>query len=365
MGLEQVTDNLFAVWALTPGGAKLGRRLAEELLSADFFISDKLAGPAGPIEKVNTFSSLAAAVEANFFKYRGHVFIFAAGIAIRVIAGLLKSKTLDPAVVVMDEKGLHAVSLLSGHIGGANQLALTVSQITGAVPVITTATDVNHQPAIDVIAGNASLVIENPGQIKRINMGFIQNKRMKIYDPYSLIHPCLPKALVSLCPCDDPCLDVFCSDTIQSVPRETLIVRPVLLHLGIGCNRGTTSDEIISFVHKVLSKNKLSLISVCRLASIVVKADETGLLDCAKTLGRELKFYSGDELRTVKNIKTPSKMAEKYLGVKSVCEAAAILSSDRGCLVVPKKIKGNVTLAAARTRPVCLSSEPDLVTGIT
>ncbi|MFO7886593.1 MAG: cobalamin biosynthesis protein [Desulfobacteraceae bacterium] len=328
--------------------------MTEKLSPADLFVSDKLAGMACPVERVNFFSSLAGAVDASFFKYRGHVFIFAAGIAVRVIAGLLKSKSLDPAVVVMDEKGQHAISLLSGHIGGANQLALKVSQITGSVPVITTATDVNHLPAIDEIAGNAKLAIENPGRIKRINMGFLQNKRMRIYDPYSLIHPCLPEELFSLCPSDDPYLDVYCSDVIGFVPRETLVLRPVFLHVGVGCNRGTSADEIFGFVHSVFTKNKLSLRSVCRLASIDVKADETGLLECAKTLGLELKFYSGDELRSVNNIKTPSKMAEKYLGVKSVCEAAAILSSDRGSLAVPKKIKGNVTLAAARIRLVCL-----------
>ncbi len=106
------------------------------------------------------------------------------GIVVRVIAPCIASKTRDPAVVVMDEKGRHVISLLSGHIGGANRLAVAISEKLHATPVITTATDLHQVPAIDVIAVDNGLFIENPEAIKTISMAFLNQTPVYLHDPY-------------------------------------------------------------------------------------------------------------------------------------------------------------------------------------
>ncbi|MEA1969179.1 MAG: cobalt-precorrin 5A hydrolase [Thermodesulfobacteriota bacterium] len=343
---------VLAVWAITPGGIKQGPKIVDAFEKADFFISSKLASSFKVSDKEIIFTSLAKEVAENFKKYQGHIFIFSTGIAVRLIAPLLKSKLTDPAVVVLDDQGLHAVSLIAGHIGGANDLALKVAEVTGADPVITTATDVNDLPAIDSIAKKMGLAIENPGMIKKINMAFLMNSKIDLYDPYSLVAPLLPEHLRNLTEssCKRP-MDLFCSDFTKNVPRETLILRPVFLFVGIGCNRGTSSEEIYEFLSFVFKSSSLSLQSIKKIATTHVKADEEGLLICAEKMGIEIDYFTKQELNSVETIETPSKIVEKHMGVKSVCEAAAILASNRGKLVIPKMKKGNVTVAAARKEP--------------
>jgi cobalt-precorrin 5A hydrolase len=109
------------------------------------------------------------------------------GIVVRIIAPLIRSKLEDPAVVVVDDRGNHAISLLSGHLGGANALAAEVAELIRAKPVITTATDVNQILAIDVLAKEKHLIIENPEAIKIVNMALLKGERIGLHDPYGLM----------------------------------------------------------------------------------------------------------------------------------------------------------------------------------
>jgi cobalt-precorrin 5A hydrolase len=127
-------------------------------------------------------------------QYTGHIFIMSTGIVVRVIAPLIRHKTEDPAVVVVDDRGMHAISLLSGHLGGANELAQKIAGIIGAKPVITTATDVNLVPAIDVLAKEKSLFIENPEAIKTVNMALLRGDKIHVHDPFSFLANCLPNS---------------------------------------------------------------------------------------------------------------------------------------------------------------------------
>ena len=154
-------NNELAVWALTSQGADLGAKIAKGLPNVDLYFSAKLKKPAAPSL---AFSNLSNALQKQFNKYQGHIFIMSSGIVVRMIAPLIKNKIKDPAVVVMDEKGRHAISLLSGHIGGANELAQKIGRLIGAEPVITTATDVNDLPAIDLWAQKKDLFIQLNGR---------------------------------------------------------------------------------------------------------------------------------------------------------------------------------------------------------
>ncbi|OQY13318.1 MAG: hypothetical protein B6I31_01460 [Desulfobacteraceae bacterium 4572_19] len=143
---------------------------------------------------------------------------------------------------------------------------------------------------------------------------------------------------------------VFDKNKKVNVSRETLILRPPIIAVGIGCNRNTPKEEIEKLFFKTLKNFTLSEKSVFTLASINLKDDEIGLLEFAKEQNIKIKFFKKDELNKVENIKTPSIVAKKYTGARSVCEAAAILAADKGNLIVSKQISGNVTLAIARKK---------------
>lgn len=356
-----------AIWAITPGGVKLGVRLArgfdkEVHGDTDFFISEKLAKDLDLSKRVHLFQKLSTALSLEFHNYLAHIFIFSTGIAVRMIAPLLKSKLHDPAVLVMDDRGINAISLVSGHIGGANDLAHAVAGIIGARPVITTATDVNLLPSIDMVAKKNNLIIENPEMIKTINMAFLQGESIEIQDSFGLVYPHIPEQsgiLRENTPSGTRAA-VICSDTITHVPRGTLVLRPPTLSVGIGCNRGTSLEEIQSLLYEVFEEKALCLNSIFTLATTDVKMDEDGILSLGKSLGLSIRFYDRLSLNSVTTIENPSRVVEKYLGVKSVCEAAAILASNRGRLIVPKVKLGNVTLAVARKSTDFLLSEPGL-----
>ncbi len=372
-------NNEIGIWAITPGGGKLGLELAEKLGSgADFYISEWLGRSSDfkikgmhksyhyddRIINIFLFQSLAKKIKEKFSSYSGHVFIFSTGIAVRVIAPLLQSKLKDPAVVVMDDRGRHAISLVSGHIGNANALTEKIAELMGADPVITTATDINELPAIDVIAKQQGLIIENPGMIKNINMAFLKNEKICIIDPYNIISPFIPESFWQSkgvdghgndiikgalgIDKDNGFFSILCSDEIIPVSRETLVLRPPSLVIGIGCNRNTSLEEMEGFIGNAFHSSHLSVKSITLIASSDIKRDEQGLLKLAEKMQLAIKFYSKDQLNSVENIKNPSEMVEKHIGVKSVCEAAAILASKGGKLIVPKVKKGNATLAVAR-----------------
>lgn len=346
-----------AIWALTPGGAELALRLTDRLPAASCFLSSKIARNR---TEVHIFNNFKATVAENFSKYSGHIFIMAAGIVVRTIAPYLRHKTQDPAVVVMDEAGRFAVSLVSGHIGGANELAETAARITGGQAVITTATDVNQIPAIDLLAKQKNLGIENPDAIKAINMALLTGQKIAVYDPHSQIGghawPILPQIVPGdtsegriAAVLNQADAGVFIDDKTQpDLGPTVLVLRPPSLAVGMGCNRNTTSEEMQNLLGEVFDRFKLSLKSIATLASVDLKADETGLLELARQLNLDLTCFTRKQLEQIENVPTPSAVVNKHIGVNSVCEAAAILGARMGCLIVPKQKSLNATLAIAR-----------------
>ena len=354
-----------AIWVITPNGTKLAEILSRNLSESDVYISQKIAEtPIGCL----SFENLSETLRHKFNQYSGHIFIMSTGIVVRVIAPLVKSKLEDPAVVVVDDQANHAISLLSGHLGGANALTLKIAHIIGADPVITTATDVNRVPAIDVLAKEMNLLIENPRAIKTVNMALLKGEKIFVHDPFGYLGNILPYA--------EPCTyggtvdrskkhcrvnefeeipGVYVDDLAVDLPPEVLVLRPASLAAGIGCNRNTAMEEMKALLEDVFETHKLAPSSLRSLASIDVKSDERGLLSLAENLNLPLVFYTRQELNQVKEIKNPSIVVEKHVGVKSVCEAAAILTAKGGPLIVPKQSTKNVTVAIARIN--FLSSE--------
>ena len=346
-----------AIWALTPNGAALARIIADGMTGSTVFLSDKLA--AG-IDDAFRFNRLKEEVDRQFAGFPRHIFIMATGIVVRSIAGQLVHKTTDPAVVVCDEAGQFAISLVSGHVGGANALAREVAGVIGGQPVITTATDVNRVPAIDVIAVQAGLAIENPEAIKAVNMALLTGSPIAVHDPYGRVAGQLPHDQLTASAVDtfhQHGAGIFVDHMRLDLPPHVLVLRPGSLVAGMGCNRGTEVEEMRDLLVDTFRKNNLSIASLRALATVDLKADEPGLLALAEALKIPITVFTRDRLKAVEQVPTPSAMVEKHIGVKSVCEAAALLATDRGRLIVPKQKTANVIVAVAAD--ACISSASD------
>jgi cobalt-precorrin 5A hydrolase len=305
--------------------------------------------PGIPAASAVRFASLADAVAERFYRYAGHVFLMAAGIVVRTVAPLMVHKTQDPAVVVVDDAGNFAVSLLSGHIGGANRLAEQVAAAIGAQAVITTATDANKAPAIDVLAVELGLKIENPPAIKTVNMALLTGAPVEVHDPLGILAGRIPNAAAFGGTRAAYPARVCVDDRVTEAPPGALVLRPPSLVAGIGCNRNTNLEELRGLVFDTLQASGLARASLKSLASIDLKRDEPGLVDLADEMGLPLEFFGREEIGGVEDsVPTPSAVVAKHVGVNSVCEAAAILASRGGALIVPKRTSRNATIAIAR-----------------
>lgn len=334
-----------AIYALTRAGAGSAVRLAREMDGADLFLPGRLAHDfPGAI----SFDRLASALGVNFERYGGHVLFCATGIVVRALAPLLQDKTRDPAVVVADQEGRHAISLLSGHQGGANDLARRVAAILGGQAVITTATDVQGLPSLETEAVALGCRVENIRALAGISSDLLDGIPVRVLDPGGWLRPVLDRwpglfETVAEARRDEPRL-VWAGWESLDPPPGWLVVRPPCLALGIGCNRGTPAQEIREFFQEVFSREGLSPACVFSLASVEAKRDEEGLLEFGRSLGLDPVFYRPDQLNEIK-VPNPSETVKKHLGVESVCEAAAILAADKGRLLVQKQKTKNVTLA--------------------
>lgn len=372
------TDPPVAIVSLTRAGVELGRELSRKLPKSVRFIPARLAMEPF-VAGASPFERLADVVEQIFHGYHAIVFIMATGIVVRHIAALLGHKGSDPAVVVLDEKGRFAVSLLSGHVGGANRLARRVACITGGQAVVTTASDIEDKPALDVIALDLAMEIDNPGALPRVARAILEDEPLWLFDPEGLV-----ATRLSGCPgvsllagkesgavgsrsmelgtptrLDDPHLQVLppevfpdgpgvlVSERLGDTGELGLVLRPRTLVVGLGCNRNTGFPEILELLLDTFRAEGLSLLSIRNLASVDVKRDEPAILEAARALGRPVHFYSRQELEGI-SVPNPSAMVRKHLGVGSVCEAAALLSARTVHLMIPKRKTPNVTLAVAR-----------------
>jgi len=285
--------------------------------------------------------SLASALKENWGRYDSFVFIMATGIVVRTIAPLLRSKTKDPAVVVVDETGRYAVSLLSGHLGGANTLAKGVAHVLGSEPVITTASDRLGLTAVDLWARQKNFVPDPPETLKKAASRLVNCGQLQVYLDTPGIE--LPDDFYQV---TDPALaDIVISN--RTVFPDSFVLRPQNLAVGVGCNRGTTVEQFDQALRRLFLDHRLSLLSIRNLASIDLKRDEPGLIDFASSHGWEIRFYSKEELNSVENV-AASRAVFTATGAHGVCEPAALLAAHTNELLIRKVKCKDVTLAVAQ-----------------
>lgn len=338
-----------AIFALTRKGVELAGRLSAQVPGSSCFCNYRFASPA-----MTPFRKLSDVFKPAWRECGSIICIMGCGIVVRMVSSLLKDKFRDPAVVVVDQDGRFAVSLLSGHIGGANELAREVAAITGGQAVITTASDLQEKPAIDLAAKGAGLRIENRRMLAGIEGALLDEESLWIIDPEGLLLKHLPvghgmrvvEAGVDLGTLrTGP--GIWVSETLPPRGLKCLKLRPENLVIGIGCNRGTSSEEIVGFISRKLKENRLAPLSIRNFASLDIKSDERGLLEAAKIFGRPIYFCAREEIEGIA-VPNPSETVARHVGAESVCEASALWSAGMRELLVPKLKAGNCTLAIAR-----------------
>ncbi|MGN0354823.1 MAG: cobalt-precorrin 5A hydrolase [Muricoprocola sp.] len=284
-----------------------------------------------------------------FQKMDGILFISATGIAVRSIAPYVQDKTKDPAIVVMDEKGVFAISLMSGHLGGANELTAAVANLTGAIPVITTATDVNGRFAVDVFAKKNGLQIESMKLAKAVSADILDEKKVGICSDFPIIGK-VPEELTVIKEDTDfegDCGICISVDKKKHPFKETLYLIPRIITLGLGCKRDTKEELIEDRVVEVLEKNQIPMKAIRKVCSIDLKAKEPGILAFCEKYGLEFETYPAEELQKVPGDFTESEFVRSVTGVSNVCERSAVLGSKKGTLIQKKFSRDGVTVALA------------------
>ncbi|MEK7879711.1 MAG: cobalt-precorrin 5A hydrolase [candidate division NC10 bacterium] len=355
-----MTREKLAVLTVTKQGIGLGEKLLAARPEAELWVPDKYAGYSGP--RYRYFDGKLGDLLAKIFHdYAGFVFIMATGIVVRLIADHIKDKRFDPAVVVMDIKGKFAISLCSGHLGGANELAREVAEIIGAIPVVTTGTDVNETIAPDMLAKEMGGEVDDFEAMKRVSAALVDGEKVGVVDLAGVrlkslegelkgnvkVFPTLGELNAAGCRAAIVITDRVLPVAEQPASRYWVILRPKSLVVGVGCNRNTEADEIRRVIADTLEAHGLSSKSVRNLASADLKQDEPGLLACANASGLTVEFFSRERLNAVE-VPNPSEQVERFVGTKGVAEPAALLSAGAGSLLVPKVKSGNVTVAVAR-----------------
>lgn len=317
-----------ACLAFTERGFLLAQRLATAL--------------GGTADRSGQPLSLQEWTQTHFRTDRALIYVGAVGIAVRAVAPYLQSKTTDPAVMVVDERGRYAIPLVSGHLGGANDLARRVAKLCGAQAVITTATDCNGIFAVDEWARCQHCAVVHPACIRKVSGALLAGKKIRIKSEYPIAGtPPQGVEMVAQTP-----YEVYLGSAHQ--PETVLWLVPQAVVLGIGCRKGIGAEAL----EAIFQASGIVPQSVCAVASIDLKAEEAGLQAFCERHGWPLQVYSAAELSQVTGTFSGSAFVEKTTGVDNVCERAAVLSCG-GTLIRHKMTGAGVTLAAA-CKPILL-----------
>ncbi|MEG1755521.1 MAG: cobalamin biosynthesis protein, partial [Clostridia bacterium] len=319
--------------AFTERGVQLGNRIAAEFGEC---MTLTRCAPEG----------LSDWTRERFFDADALLFIGASGIAVRAIAPHIESKLTDPAVVVMDECGEYCIPLLSGHVGGANDLAIRLAKMVGARPVITTATDVNHLFAIDCWAVKQGLRIVNAEAIKHVSGKLLKGESVTIKSLFPILGT-IPVGVAL----DDQNYDVLITYKTRGRPDALRLIAPVIT-LGIGCKKSVSVDAIEEAFAAMLGKSGCHPDAVRRVCSITLKNNEAGILEFCRRRKLPFTTFTAEQLMAVEGSFAASAFVKSVTGADNVCERSAVLGSDGGVLLTGKNAGNGVTMAMAIKQPV-------------
>ncbi len=333
-----------AVYSFSRRGAFLSKKIRDFLISTGYEVKigtmPKYAAEAG----IPAMSDHNASCAEDFVDCDAIVFVGSVGIAVRTIAPFIKSKLTDPAIISMDECGTFIIPILSGHIGGANDLARRLAEAVGGQACVTTATDVNGLFSVDEWAARNNMVITSLKAAKDFAAALVDGHTVGFFSEFPVIGS-LPNHIIEDMDFKEG-MAVTIDKTAMPFPN-TLLLLPKIVHLGIGCRRDVSLSALEDLVLPELEKLKIDMRSVAGISSIDIKKDEQGLLSFAKKYNLPVTFYSADELNSLEGDFSASAFVESVTGVGNVCERSAVLSSSGGRLILPKTTLIGATLAVA------------------
>ncbi|MCG3083776.1 cobalamin biosynthesis protein [Anoxybacillus sp. LAT_35] len=353
---------MYAVVAITKHGVEIARKLHETLPNTHVYYTDKFAKGDEKQKGIYLFSgNVRSHLGKWFVTYRGLILIISLGAVVRMIAPLLKDKKTDPAVVVIDDKAEHVISVLSGHLGGANELTRKVADLLGARPVITTASDVQQTIAVDLFGRSFGWEWENEENLTPVSAAVVNEQHVAVVQEsgernwwtYDTPIPSNIRQYASIAEALEAKPDAALVVTHRLLEKEEeavlqngVLYRPKVIVIGIGCNRGTRAEEIEQVICDTLQQLRFSIKSVKALCTIDLKKDEEGLIAVANKYQWPLIFYTPEQLNAVP-IDEPSETVFRYTGAYGVSEPAAKRYSGQQKLILTKKKSGNVTISVA------------------
>ncbi|MBW6409229.1 cobalt-precorrin 5A hydrolase [Clostridium weizhouense] len=310
-------------------------------------------------KEINSFNNLYSTYDFNlsnvtkeaFNNSNGIIFISSTGIAVRAIAPFIKTKDKDPGVVVVDLANKYSISLLSGHLGGGNELATKISKLLNNTPIITTATDNLGIVAPDVLAKHNDFIIEDLKKAKYISSLLVKGNLVGIKDDYKKLDKLKGYELIPMLREDS----IWITHKIKADKDKIYETKELNLNngldyskilrlikkdliLGIGCRRDTPSEKLEECIRKYLTMNNLDIKAVKEIVSIDIKKNEKAIIDLSKTLECEFKTFSVDEIKKVEDKFEKSDFVLKNVGVYNVCEPCVDLSGGK---IIVNKIKDN------------------------
>jgi cobalt-precorrin 5A hydrolase len=343
-----------SVLAITKNGVNIGKNLKELFPGWNIFAPEKFSNGNNTI---TWYSEPTSEKIVELFKNNdGLVCLFSLGAVIRLIAKHLKDKKTDPAVIVIDDKTNFVISVLSGHIGGANELTQEIAEKIGALPVITTAADVNKTIAVDLIGREFNWKIDDDSTVTKISAHMVNKESIGIFQEVGnkKWFKELPKNVTVYDNIEDlkksnSKSHLIISDKIinDDLAKESVIYRPPSLVIGIGLHWDTSKETIKEGIEHCLKKFKLSSKSIAKLVSIKKPEDVQGLINIGKEMGIPVEYVNREDLAEI-TAPNPSDTVKAFEGTASVSEAAAIKISGGELIVEKQKFPPNLTIAIAR-----------------
>ena len=343
-----------SVLAITKNGINIGENLKKIFPEWKIFAPSKLTTKS---TSITWYSESTTTKIVELFKNNNALIcIFSLGAVIRLIAPHLKDKKTDPAIIVIDDRANFVISVLSGHIGGANELTRKIAEKTRSLPVITTAADVNKTISVDLVGKEFDWKIDDESTVTKISAHMVNEETIGMFQEAgeNNWYKKLPKNVSVYHNIDD--LEksnskghLIISDRIikKEISKESVIYRPPSLIVGIGLHWDTTKETIREGIECSLKKFGLSPKSIAKLVSIKKPEDVQGLIDLGKEMGVPVEYVNREDLAQIP-APNPSETVKAFEGTASVSEAAAIKVSEGKLIVEKQKFPPNLTIAIAR-----------------
>jgi len=346
-----------AVLAITKNGIDMSLRIKEHFSDFEIFAPVKFSDNNG---KIQWYDESTTQKIVDLFKSNdGIVCLFSLGAVIRLLAPHIKDKKTDPAVIVIDDNANFVISVLSGHLGGANELSNEIAEKIGSTPVITTAADVNKTIAVDLVGKEFGWKIDDDSNVTRISAFMVNKEKIGIFQNIGKKEwwkGKFPENITFFSNIEDLKASeskgylIITNDQIddESVLKNSVVYRVPDLVVGIGLHWDTSKETILNGVNETLKKFELKQKQIVRFVSIKKEKDVIGLIELGREMNIPIEYIGREELATI-TAPNPSETVQAFEGTASVSEAAAIKSSKGELIVEKQKFPPNLTVAIART----------------